>query len=281
MIQQMAQVLSYKKLRDEYYLLTIVAPEIAEASKPGQFVNIRPAADRSFILRRPFSIYKVNRRGDWAATLEVVFDIRGGGTAALAQLRPHDMVDLIGPTGRPFAIPKSRNSCLLIGGGIGAVPLFYLAEELKGAGKRVDVLWGASTASKLLNPIDAKRFGAQAVFTTEDGSEGVKGKVTDVLPDLLTKCGTEVIYACGPNAMLEAVTKIGQRRRIPVQICMEALMGCGYGICMTCVQPIWNSQRDQILHVRTCVDGPVFNGARVAWDVFAPEGPAKAAPVGN
>jgi dihydroorotate dehydrogenase electron transfer subunit len=280
MIQQLAQVLSYKKLRDEYYLLTIVAPEIAEASKPGQFVNIRPSPDRSFILRRPFSIYKVNRRGDWAATLEVVFDIRGGGTAALAQLRPHDMVDIIGPIGRPFAIPKSRTSCLLVGGGIGAVPLFYLAEELKGAGKRVDVLWGAATASKLLNPIDAKRFGAQAVFTTEDGSEGIKGRVTDVLPDVIAKCGTEVIYACGPNGMLEAVTKIGQRRRIPVQVAMEEYMGCGYGICMTCVQPIWNRQRDSILHVRTCVDGPVFNGARVAWDVFASETP-NAAPIGN
>lgn len=281
MIQQLAQVLSYKKLRDEYYLLTIVAPEIAEKAKPGQFVNIRPGNDRSFILRRPLSIYKVNRRGEWAATLEVVFDIRGGGTAALAKLRPHDMVDILGPIGRPFAIPKTRNSCLLVGGGIGAVPLFYLADELRGAGKRVDVLWGAATAGKLLNPIDAKRFGAQAVFTTEDGSEGHKGRVTDVMNDLMDKCGTEVIYACGPNAMLEAVTKIGMRRRIPVQVAMEALMGCGYGICMTCVQPIWNSQHDEIAHVRTCVDGPVFNGARVAWNAFAPETGAKPAPVGN
>lgn len=281
MIQQVAQILSYKKLRDDYYLLTIVAPEIAETAKPGQFVNIRPPADRQFILRRPFSIYKVNRRGVWAATIEVVFDIRGGGTAALASLRAHDMIDIVGPIGRPFAIPKTRKSCLLVGGGIGAVPLFFLAEELKGAGKRIDVLWGAQTAHKLLNPIDAKRFGAQAVFTTEDGSEGVQGRVTDVMDELLEKCGTEVIYACGPNGMLEAVTRVGQKHRIPVQVAMEELMGCGYGICMTCVQPVWNRARDQIVHVRTCVDGPVFNGARVAWDAFASDPGVRAAPVGN
>src|SRR5688572_11187085 len=81
--QQTAEVLSYRKLGDEYHLLTIVAPEIAESARPGQFVNLRPPADRSFILRRPFSIYRVNRRGDWAATIEVVFDVRGGGTSAL------------------------------------------------------------------------------------------------------------------------------------------------------------------------------------------------------
>lgn len=281
MIQQVAQILSYKKLRDEYHILTIVAPEIAELSKPGQFINIRPDADRQFILRRPFSIYKVNRRGEWAATIEVVFDIRGGGTAALAGLRAHDTIDIIGPIGRPFAIPKTRNNCLLVGGGIGAAPLFYLAEELRGAGKRVDVLWGAATASKLLNPIDAKRFGAQAVFTTEDGSEGIRGRVTDVLPDLIAKCGSQVIYACGPNGMLQAVTKVAQKSRIPVQVAMEELMGCGYGICMTCVQPVWDRNREHVVHARTCVDGPVFNGARIAWDVFPPERPARSAPVGN
>lgn len=281
MIQQVAQILSYKKLRDEYYLLTIVAPEIAETARPGQFVNIRLSPDRCFILRRPFSIYKVNRRGEWAATIEVVFDIRGGGTAALAAMRAHDLIDVIGPIGRPFAIPKTRHSCLLVGGGIGAVPLFFLAEELKGAGKRIDVLWGAATADRLLNPIDAKRFGALAVFTTEDGSEGHKGRVTDVMDELIEKGGTEVIYACGPNGMLEAVTRIGQKHRIPVQVAMESYMGCGYGVCMTCVQPVWNRQRDRIVHVRTCVDGPVFNGARIVWDAFAPGTGLGAAPVGN
>ncbi|HVF11751.1 MAG TPA: dihydroorotate dehydrogenase electron transfer subunit [Actinomycetota bacterium] len=269
-VHQTAEVLSYRKLGDEYHLLTIVAPEIAESAKPGQFVNLRPPADRSFILRRPFSIYRVNRRGDWAATIEVVFDIRGGGTSALASLRPHDMVDLVGPVGRPFTIPSRQHSCLLIGGGVGAVPLFFLAEELRAVDKRVDVLWGAATASRLVNPIDAKRLGAMSSFTTDDGSEGHKGLVTDLLPDMIERCGTEVIYACGPHAMLAAVTKVAIKHRVPIQVATEALMGCGIGICMTCVQPIWNKDGTEVMNVRTCIDGPVFNGARVAWDAHAP-----------
>jgi dihydroorotate dehydrogenase electron transfer subunit len=281
MIQQVAEVLSYKKMGEEYHLLSIVTPEVAALAKPGQFVNLRPPRDRSFILRRPFSIYRVNRRGGWAATIEVVFDIRGGGTEALAALRAHDTVDLIGPVGRPFTLSKTRNSCLLVGGGVGAVPLIFLGDELRAAGKRVDVLWGASRASRLLNSIDAKRLGSKSAFSTDDGSEGHHGHVTDLLPEMIEKCGTEVIYACGPHPMLESVTKIALQYRIPVQVAMEALMGCGVGVCMTCVQPVWNKAGSDLVNVRTCVDGPVFNGARIAWNAHSARAGATAAPPGN
>lgn len=281
MIHHVAEVLSYRKLSDEYHLLTIVAPEIAEKARPGQFVNLRPPADRSFILRRPFSIYRVNRRGDWAATIEVVFDVRGGGTAALAGLRAHDPLDLIGPIGKPFTIPTRQQNCLLVGGGVGAVPLFFLGEELRGLEKRVDILWGAATSTRLVNQIDAKRLGTLSAFATDDGSEGHRGLVTDLLPEMIRKCGTEVIYACGPHAMLAAVSRIGLQHKIPVQVAMEEMMGCGIGICMTCVQPVWNKEGTDVLYARTCVDGPVFNGARVAWDSFASEDGLVAAAPGN
>lgn len=282
MIQQIAEVLSYKKMGEEYHLLSIVTPEVASLAKPGQFVNLRPPHDRSFILRRPFSIYRVNRRGGWAATVEVVFDVRGGGTQALASLRAHDTVDLIGPVGRPFTLSKTRNSCLLVGGGVGAVPLIFLGEELRAAGKRVDILWGASRASRLVNSIDAKRLGSKSAFATDDGSEGYQGHVTDLLPEMIEKCGTEVIYACGPHPMLEAVTKVAVKYRIPVQVAMEALMGCGIGVCMTCVQPVWNKAGSDLVNVRTCVDGPVFNGARIAWDAHSARAASlTAAPPGN
>jgi len=283
LIQTSAEVLSYKKVGDAYHLLTIVAPEVAEDAKPGQFINLRLPKDRSFILRRPFSIYRVNRRGGWAATIEVIFDIRGGGTAALATLRAHDTVDLIGPIGRPFTIPKRLNSCLLVGGGVGAAPLVFLGEVLRAAGKRVDVLWGASRSGRLLNPIDAKRLGTKTAFCTDDGSEGHHGLVTELLPEMIDKCETEVIYACGPHPMLAAVTSIATQHKIPVQVAMEALMACGIGVCMTCVQPVWNKEGTSVLNVRTCVDGPVFNGARIAWEANAPHAGAAsvAAPPGN
>ncbi|MBW3589074.1 MAG: dihydroorotate dehydrogenase electron transfer subunit [Actinobacteria bacterium] len=281
MIQQMAEILNHRKLGDEYHSLTIVAPEIAEAAKPGQFVNLRPPTDRSYLLRRPFSIFRVNRRGNVAATVEVVFDIRGPGTAALAAMRRHEPIDIVGPIGRSFTIPKTQHSCLLVGGGVGATPLFFLGEELQNAGKRVDVLWGAATASRLVAPIEAKRLGAVAAFTTDDGSEGHHGLITEVLGEMIERCGTEVIYTCGPRQMMASVTKIALEFGIPAQVAMEELMGCGIGVCMTCVTPVWNRDGTGIANVRTCVDGPVFNGARIAWDRYAKEEAAAALPAGN
>lgn len=281
MIQQMAEILNHRKLGDEYHSLTIVAPEIAEAAKPGQFVNLRPPTDRSYLLRRPFSIFRVNRRGNVAATVEVVFDIRGPGTSALAAMRRHEPIDIVGPIGRSFTIPKTQHSCLLVGGGVGATPLFFLGEELRNAGKRVDILWGAATASRLVAPIEAKRIGAVAAFTTDDGSEGHEGLITDLLPDMIGRCGTEVIYTCGPRPMMASVTKIALESGIPTQVAMEELMGCGIGVCMTCVTPVWNREGTGIANVRTCVDGPVFNGARVVWDRYAREEVAAALPAGN
>lgn len=281
MIRTLAEVLTYKKVGDEYHSLTIVAPEIAETARPGQFLNLRPPADRAFILRRPFSIYRINRRGEWAATIDIIFDVRGPGTAALASLRRHDTVDVVGPVGRSFAIPTKQHSCLLVGGGVGATPLFFLADELLAAGKRVDILWGASRASRLVSPIEAKRLGAMAEFATDDGSVGHHGLVTELLPGMIKHCSSEVVYSCGPRAMLAEVTRIAVDHGIPIQVAMEELMGCGIGICMTCITPVWNKEGTEVMNVRTCVEGPVFNGARVAWNAFERAPEPVAVPPGN
>ena len=281
MKQHTGEVLSHRKLGEEYHSLTMVAPDIAEAARPGQFVNLRPPPDRAFILRRPFSICRVNRGSGWAATIEVIFDIRGPGTAALAALRPHDPIDVIGPVGRGFVVPKARHACLLVGGGVGATPLFFLGEELRGAGKRVDVLCGASRVSRLVNTLDLKRLGAVTEFTTEDGSMGQRGIVTDLLSGMIERCGSEVIYACGPRPMLAAVTAIAVEHRIPVQVALEEQMACGIGICMSCVAPIYNREGTGLANVRTCLEGPVFNGARVAWDRYGTDIDDWEAPPGN
>jgi dihydroorotate dehydrogenase electron transfer subunit len=279
--QYTGEVLSHRKHGEEYHSLTIVAPDIAEEAKPGQFVNLRPPQDRYFILRRPFSICRVNRGSGWAATIEIIFDVRGPGTAALAALRAHDPVDVIGPVGRGFVIPKARHACLLVGGGVGATPLFFLGEELRGAGKRVDVLCGASRASRLVNTLELKRLGAVTEFTTDDGSVGHQGPVTDQLPAMIERCGSEVIYACGPRPMLAAVTARAVEHRIPVQVALEEQMACGIGICMSCVAPIYNREGTGLANVRTCLEGPVFNGARVAWDRYGTDIDEWDAPPGN
>lgn len=270
------EVLSHKKYGEAYHSLTIVAPDVGEKVRPGQFVNVRCGEHRDHILRRPFSVYRVHKRGGWASTIEIVFDVRGPGTQYLSTLRGHSTVDLVGPLGRGFALPKRRAHCLLVGGGIGATPLFFLADELRNEGHRVDVILGARSNGLLLNAIEARRLASVCRTTTEDGSSGEKGRVTDVLAETMAKCETEVVYSCGPHPMLAAVSRICVESKVPVQVAVEELMGCGYGVCMTCVMPLRRPARrttakqdaedDGVYYARSCTEGPVFNGASVVWD---------------
>ena len=272
MILATGEVLSHKKYGEHFHSLTIVAPDIGAKIRPGQFVNVKCGESRANILRRPFSVYRVHKRGGWASTIELVFDIRGEGSRYLSQLRGHDTVDLLGPLGRGFQLPKRRAHCLLIGGGIGATPLFFLADELRNDGHRVDVILGAREVGLLLNPIEVRRLASVSVTTTEDGSAGERGRVTDVLIDTIERCRTEIIYACGPHPMLAAVSQIAQEQKVPAQVAVEELMGCGYGVCMTCVMPLRRKKRkdedpaDAIVYARSCTEGPVFNGSSVIWN---------------
>lgn len=276
MILATGEVLSHKKYGEHFHSLTIVAPEIGKEIRPGQFVNVQCGDNRSNILRRPFSVYRVHKRGGWASTIEIVFDIRGPGSKYLSELRGHATVNLLGPLGRGFRLPKERAHCLLIGGGIGATPLFFLADELRNAGHRVDVILGARSVGHLLNPIEVRRLASVSVTTTEDGSAGETGRVTDVFEETVERCQTEVIYTCGPHPMLAAVSKIAGRLKVPVQVAVEELMACGYGVCMTCVMPLKGkakkdqSPQDAIVYARSCTEGPVFNGATVIWNGSEP-----------
>jgi dihydroorotate dehydrogenase electron transfer subunit len=137
----------------------------------------------------------------------------------------------------------------------------------------VDVILGARDGGLLLNAIDARRLASVCVTTTEDGSVGTEGRVTDVLAETMERCETEVVYACGPHPMLAAVSKICGEHKIPVQVAVEELMACGYGVCMTCVMPMQRKRRtkeepveDTIVYARSCTEGPVFNGATVVWN---------------
>jgi dihydroorotate dehydrogenase electron transfer subunit len=122
----------------------------------------------------------------------------------------------------------------------------------------------------LLNAIEARRVSSVCVTTTEDGTSGEEGRVTDVLAETMERCETEAVYTCGPHPMLAAVSKICIENRVPVQVAVEELMGCGYGVCMTCVMPLHGAHKkqdeDDVVFARSCTEGPVFNGARVVWD---------------
>ncbi len=261
-VRALCEVLAYRKI-GAYHSLTFVAPEMADRARPGHFVSIRVEGSGT-LLRRPFSIFSVSRHGPWAGTVEVVFDVVGPGTAWLANRAKHDSVDLVGPLGRAFPLPQQPVSCLLVGGGYGAAPLLYLAQQLRQRSLRVDMIMGAATQERIFNAIEAKRLSATTIFTTEDGTLGTQGRVTDVMDKVMDAGRTGVVYACGPMPMLAEVSRLSAERKVPVQVAVEEAMACGVGVCWTCVVPY--RYRGEVHNLRACVDGPVFNGARILWD---------------
>ena len=270
-VQVRGEVLSLKQV-GAYLSMTVVASGIAEQTRPGQFVALSVTGDEgALLLRRAFSIHQVASRGVYGGTVEFVFAVHGKGTAWLARRRAHDPVDVVGPLGRPFALPKEPANCVLVGGGYGAAPLFMLADALRKRGCRVDVVLGAANVDRLFGALDAKRMAASVAFTTDDGSYGEQGRVSDVLPEVIERTRAEVVYACGPMPMLQAVYGVAADAYggagIPVQVAVEESMACGVGVCMTCVLPVIGDD-GQTRMVRSCVEGPVFAGDRIRWDAL-------------
>jgi len=264
-VQVRGEVLSLRRLGD-YFSLTLVAPGIAEGARPGHFIALSVGGDDSaMLLRRAFSIYRVQERGVYGGTVEIVFAVHGKGTAWLSRVRPHDPIDVVGPLGRPFALPKEPVTATLVGGGYGSAPLFALAEQLRGRGCRVDFVLGASSEGRLFGALEAKRMSTQVAITTEDGSLGERGRVTDVLPQMIERSGADIVYACGPMGMLKAVHRIATAYGAHSQCAVEEAMACGIGVCMTCVLPV-TGEDGLTRMVRSCVEGPVFRGDRVRWD---------------
>lgn len=267
-----AEILNTRKLGG-YHQLTLVAPEIAERARPGQFISVAMPADRAFVLRRHFSIHQASRRGGWAGTLEFVFDPSGPGTAWLAEAKPHQFLDVIGPLGKAFAYPRRLSACLLVAQGHGAASMLFLAQELRARGKRVDMILGASSEEYVFKAIEAKRVSQTIDIVTDDGSVGTQASVVDVLPRVVEETHAEVLYAAGPHAMLRAVAMFCAERRIPAQVAVEESMACGVGLCFTCVVPVIRKDGSGYDNLRSCTDGPVFNAARVFWDRWANVGP--------
>jgi dihydroorotate dehydrogenase electron transfer subunit len=264
-VQVQGEVLSIRKV-GAYNAMTIVAPGIAELTKPGHFVAVQVGGpESSMLLRRAFAIYDVKERGVYGGTVEFVFAVHGKGTAWLASRRPQDKVDIVGPLGKPFRLPATPVTATLVGGGYGSAPLLPLATLLRERGCRVDFVLGAGSADKLFGQLDAKRMSTSIEVTTDDGSWGTRGRVSDVLPAVLDRTDSDVVYACGPMAMLRAVSDLAAERGIPCQVAVEESMACGIGVCMTCVLPVIGDDGLTRM-VRSCVEGPVFLGDRVRWD---------------
>lgn len=267
-----AEILNTKKI-GAYHSLTLVAPEVAERARPGQFISVAMPDDRRFLLRRHFSIHQASKRGGWAGTLEFVFDPHGPGTAWLAEAKAHQFLDVIGPLGKAFAYPTKLTNCLLVSEGHGAATIYFLAQELRARGKRVDLLVGGKDQDHVFKPIEGKRLSQTIEIVTGDGSMGGTGEVSDLVGQMLDASGAQVVYAAGRRETLRRVAELCTERQIPSQMAVEEQMGCGMGQCFTCVVPVIRKDGSGYDNLRACTDGPVFNPARILWDRWTGEEP--------
>jgi len=234
----------------------MIAPKIAQRVYPGQFLSIRLSDKLEPLLRRPFSVHRVN-----GPAVEIFYQVVGVGSRILSGKKAGEFLSIIGPLGNGFNLPPAANGFepILVAGGMGVAPLLFAAEKLKAC--RTLVFIGAKTKSQLLCQKELKDLGCRVKVATDDGSQGFKGKVTDLLRHFLSKAGCQlpVIYACGPRPMLKAVSCIARDYGLPAEISLEEHMACGIGACLGCVVNTREGFK------RVCKEGPVFNADEVIW----------------
>jgi len=244
--QVSATVISSIELMPGHHLIRIEAPEIARESLPGQFITIGCSHD--FILRRPLSIHRV----DNLHQISILFAVVGAGTYWLSQRHEGEKLDVVGPLGNGFSVQLASKKLLLAAGGIGIAPMVFLAQKALKDDRFIKLILGARTKDGLY-PRELLPQGIETFITTEDGSDGEKGKVTDALPGYVD--WADQIFACGPLAMYQSITKQREKWKVkpPVQVSLEVRIGCGIGACFGCSIKTKNGMK------QICRDGPVFN----------------------
>jgi dihydroorotate dehydrogenase electron transfer subunit len=271
-IQTDGIVITNERIKQRYFLLTIYSPPIADEIRAGQFIMLKISDDPTPILRRPFSIYKSfpsnctekERRG----SLHILYKIVGKGTQKMAEFKKGQKVNMIGPLGRGFSSPPLPSSpfIVLIGGGVGIVSLYSLAEVLDSHKLPFTVFIGGRTKEDILCEGDFKKLSTSKVYiATEDGSKGYKGMVTDLFLSQQKKFKereSQYIYSCGPVDMLRLLASIINFEKAFCQVSLEARMGCGFGACWGCVVKT-NDQKTP--YQRVCKEGPVFNLKDIVW----------------
>jgi len=267
--------MSNREISPGYFLMKVLAPGI-DAAAPGQFVMVRPQLSLLPLLRRPFGIFRTgfsppDCEGEAPREhLEILYKVVGSGTGIMSELHEGDRVEVLGPLGRGFDPGDADGEKILIGGGIGLVPLFMLARELVEKSP-VRLLMGGRTREDILAVTEFERLGVETYVSTDDGSLGEEGFVTQVLERKLDRFPGASVFACGPMPMLEAVQQICSSRRVPLQVSLEALMACGVGACLGCVVKGAGHSETNPRYLCTCKEGPVFRAEELDWSRLGEE----------
>ena len=264
--QLLATIVGNKKV-GQYHQILISVGDLVSQCKPGNFVAISVGGPNSkMVLRRAFAISRTTTSPQYGGAIELIVAPHGNGSSWLCGLAEGEQIDITLPLGTAFGIPTTNVNALLVGGGYGSAPLFGLAEVLKERGCRVDMLLGASTGAKIYAPLEGKRSVNSLRIFTEDGSMGETGRITSPIAQLVSELQIDVVYSCGPMAMLKAISDILSGGDVIHQCAVEESMACGIGICMTCVLPV-KDETGKISNLRSCIDGPVMDGASIEWDL--------------
>jgi dihydroorotate dehydrogenase electron transfer subunit len=264
-------VLSNQEISPGYFRMRILAPGYQGNARPGQFVMFRVRRSLPPLLRRPFGIFQIGfLPADCAGMpqkefIELIYKVVGAGTEVMRELHQGDRIELLGPLGRGFEIEDESGDKILVGGGIGLVPLYMLAGALADRSK-TRLLIGGRSREDIITVTEFERLGVTTHVTTEDGSLGESGLITKILERKLDKYPTARVYSCGPMPMLREVEKICAERTIPLQVSLEALMACGVGACLGCVVKGRDHSDENPAYLCTCRQGPVFHSYELDWD---------------
>ncbi|MDP2916103.1 MAG: dihydroorotate dehydrogenase electron transfer subunit [Candidatus Aminicenantes bacterium] len=245
----------------DYHLFRFETPALAAGAEPGQFLMVRVSDTPFPLLRRPISLHAKEKN-----SLEIFFQVAGQGTALLAQKKEGETLDILGPFGKRF-IPDTNalpTPAVLVGGGRGIAPLYFLAMELNKLGARVKVLYGGKSRTDLPVREKFEKAGLDIVCSTDDGSFGHHGFVTGLLESEIRRQEPAILYVCGPDPMMKKTAEIAAARRIPARISLESMMGCGFGACWGCVKRIRRDEGGEWRKI--CEDGPVFWADKIIWE---------------
>ena len=299
-----ASVIRQKQIAPGYYRLSLAAPEVAGAARPGQFLHVRCGNTLDPLLRRPISIHAVDRE---KGEVTLLYRVAGRGTALLSETKRGGVISLLGPLGTGFTLPENHERVSIVAGGIGIAPLYFLLQELSVRDFCATVFLGAVTrkqfvairkikkhankATKLSIVDEIKEMGHKVVLATDDGTVGFRATITDLfdcctqnrssekallycdgdLGEALEKVKlecvflTDRVYGCGPSGMLKGLCEILKRQHIPGEVSLEERMGCGVGACLSCACKTRDGE-DGFRYRRACVEGPVFPVGEVVWE---------------
>jgi dihydroorotate dehydrogenase electron transfer subunit len=248
-------------LSPDAYLLHFESETLARSFVPGQFTMVRMPERSDLLLRRPYSFCD-SRPDD--RTFSLLVKIAGKGTRALTELPVGARVDCLGPLGSAFRLPDSARKPVVVAGGVGIAPFVAFCRLLASRGLSATVLLGGRSAQDLYLRSDFEALGMDVRTSTEDGTHGLRGRVTDLLAMVLERVEPIELYSCGPTPMLLRVAAMARESGVPHQVSLERRMGCGMGCCLGCVVYLRTESGGEYL--RSCTEGPVFDADAVAWE---------------